>query len=190
MKYFRTALLLSTVLAVAGCVPVAAGVATPMIIQQKKVNLMNASYAAADTLSQQAGKRFAKDRPLLVSNLHEILHKGEARQPIANVDDVIDRAKGDAKPSPKVGQVISNQLRDRFMQLGYKVVDNTSRQVGGSVGEVMGTYEFLSGTMYVNLKMVDRGSGEIITLYNYSLPITYDISKYRSGNEFVMPPLF
>ena len=174
MRRFYTLLLVSSSLAVAGCMPVVAGVATPMIIQQKHVNLTNASYAAADTISQQAGKRFSKDRPLVVSDLREIPATGQTK-PV---------------PSPKVGQVISSQMRDRFTQLGYKVVDSPANQVGGAAGQVGGTYEFVHGTMVVSLKMLDAGTGETITLHNYSLPMTYDIKKYMAGNANMLPPLF
>jgi hypothetical protein len=191
MKNIRTSLLLSTLLALTSCMPVVAGVATPMVLQQKKVNLVNASWAAADTLSQQSGKRFNRERPLVVSDLQEIFRKGQPHPPAPNVEDFIDRATmGEPKPSPRVGQVISGQMRDRFVQLGYKVVDSSAHQVGGAAGEVRGTYEFVSGTMNVSLKMLDKGTGEIIALYNYSLPMTYDIKKYMTGNENVLPPLF
>jgi hypothetical protein len=190
MRSFLIPLALSAALFTGGCEAVALGVATPMVIQQKHVNLTNASYAAADSISQQAGKRFAKERPLYVSDLQEIFHKNQPHPPGANAEDLIDRAlTGEPKPSPKVGQVLSAQMRDRFIQLGYKVVTSTAAQTGGALGLVSGTYEFVSGTMIVSLKLKDQGTGEIVTLYNYSLPMTYDIRKYMTGGENVLPPL-
>lgn len=174
MQRYAAMIALSSALALGACVPVVAGVATPMIIQQKHVNLANASHAAADILSQQAGNRFSKGRPLIVSDLQEI----------------IDMNKKKPTASPRVGQVISDQMRDRFTQLGYNVVQSNVYQGGGAPGEVSGTYEFVSGTMYVSLTMRDRGNGKVITLYNYSLPMTYDIRKYMPGNANMLPPLF
>lgn len=174
MSRFAAVLLLSSALALGGCMPVVAGVATPMIIQQKQVNLPNASYAAADSISHQAGKRFAKERPLVVSNLQEIIDMDQ-KKPIAH---------------PKVGIIISEQIRDRFTQLGYNVSQSPVYQGGGAPGEVSGTYEFVSGTMHVALRLVDRNTGQIITTYNYSLPVTYDIKKYMTGNAGMLPPLF
>lgn len=174
MRCSFATLLLTSALALGGCQVVAAGVATPMIIQQKHVNLTNASYAAADTISQQAGKRFPAGRSLVVENLQEIIDMDQ-KKPIAN---------------PKVGIVISEQLRDRFTQLGYTVAQSPAYQGGGAGGVVTGTYEFVSGTMIVALKLIDRNSGQIITTYNYSLPMTYDIKKYMSGNAGMLPPLF
>lgn len=167
-------LMLCSALALTGCQVVAAGVATPMIIQQKHVNLTNASYAAADTLAQQAGKQLPKERPLIVSNLQEIIDMNQ-KKPIA---------------SPKVGIVMSEQMRDRFTQLGYNVVQSPVYQGGAAPAEVSGTYEFVSGTMNVALRLTDRASGRVITLYNYSLPMTYDIKKYMSANANMLPPLF
>lgn len=174
MRRLLATLVLTSALFTGGCEVVAVGVATPMIIQQKHVNLTNASYAAADSISQQAGNRFSKERPLIVDDLQEIIDMNKTK-PIA---------------SPKVGQVISAQMRDRFTQLGYKVVGEGVRTTGGAPGEVSGTYEFVSGTMIVALKLTDRGTGEVITLYNYSLPVTYDIKKYMPSNANMLPPLF
>ncbi len=173
MRRLCSTLLLSSALLLGGCEVVALGVATPGLIQQKHVNLVNASYAAADTLSTQAGKKFSKSRPLIVSDLQEILDMNQ-KKVIAN---------------PKVGRVLSSQMRDRFMQLGYNVVDSASYG-GGNSGEVSGTYEFISGTMYVSLRMTDRSSGKVITLHNYSLPVTYEIKKYMASNANMLPPLF
>ena len=189
MRCLPAALLLSSALLLGGCEAVALGVATPMVIQQKHVNLPNASYAAADILSQQAGKRLEKERPLIVTDLQEVFNPNQARPPVANIDDVIDRTKGKPQPSPKVGQVISSQMRDRFTQLGYNVVQSPVYQGGGAPAEVSGTYEFVSGTMIVALRMVDRGNGQVITIYNYSLPMTYDIRKYMHGSANMLPPL-
>lgn len=190
MRVRHAALLLSSIFALGGCEAFVAGVATPMVIQQKKVNLTNASYAAADTISQQAGKRFSPGRTLVVEDLQEIFNPNEARPPVANVDDIVDRTNGKPKPSPKVGKVISGQMRDRFIQLGYTVSNASVYQGGGAPGIVSGTYEFVSGTMTVKLKLVDANTGNIITTYNYSLPVTYDIKKYMTGNANVLPPLF
>ena len=106
-KRFSKILLAVSLLALGGCEAVALGVATPMVIQQKRVNLLNSSYAAADVLAQQTGKKMPKSMPLMVSELQEI----------------IDVNKQGAKPSPKLGQVISQQIQTRFAQLGYNIVD-------------------------------------------------------------------
>ena len=151
----------------------AVGVATPMIIQQKHVNLLNSSYAAADILSQQTQKTFSRTSPLVVSDLEEILDMNQ-KKIIAN---------------PKVGRVLGEQIRTRFVQLGYNVVDGY--QGGGeNPGEVSGTYEIVNSRINISLRMRDKKTGKVIGLYDYSLPLTYDIKKYMSGNANMLPPLF
>lgn len=178
MRFSKTLLAVS-LLALGGCEAVAVGVATPMVIQQKRVNLLNTSYAAADVLAQQTGKKMPKSMPLMVSDLQEIIDLNE---------------KG-AKPSPKLGQVISQQLETRFAQLGYKIVDAppayvSARQPGA---ELIGTYEIVksgfNGTLNVSLKVRDNSQGRIIGLYDYSLPNTYDIRKYTPDGDGMLAPL-
>src|SRR4051812_6367447 len=112
------------------------GVATPGIIKQDRVNLLNSSYAAADTLSQQSQKKFSNDIPLIVSDLQEI----------------IDMSPKKPRSNPKVGQVLSGRLRERFVQLGYTVVDAGRYSGGTNSGEVSGTYELKDSRMNVALQ--------------------------------------
>lgn len=171
-------MLLASALALGGCMPLAVGVATPMIIQQEHVNVTNASYAAVDSMVQQSGKRLTRERPLVVLTLLEI----------------VDTTKDKAIEHPKVGKVLSEQMRDRFLQLGYNVVESPAYRGSGPM-EVSGTYEFvssgiLSGKMVVSLRLTDRATGHLVTVYNYSLPVTYEIKKHMTGNAHMLPPLF
>jgi hypothetical protein len=168
-----------SVLALCGCEAVAIGVATPGIIKQDRVNLTNSSYAAADMLIQQSGKRLNRSMPLMVSDLHEI----------------IDINQKGAKPSPKLGAVIREQIETRFAQLGYNVIDPVPSYVSArkSGAEVIGTYEIVksgfNGTLQVSLKVRDNGDGKIIGLYDYSLPMTYDLRKYTPDGDGILAPL-
>lgn len=168
-------LILSAMLALGGCQLVMMGVATPGIIAQKRVNLTNSSYAAAEILAQRAGKQLLPETPLIVSDLQEI---PDTRQKTVTT-------------SPKVGQVIGGQMRERFSQLGYNVVDTV--YASGGHNEVSGTYEIKDGTMQVKLYLHKRGqSGHLMSSNSYTLPVTYDISKYmtRSANSLpAMEPL-
>lgn len=159
-----------------GCEALVIGAATPGIIKAKRVNLLNASYAAAETLAQQSQKRLERDIPLIVLDLQEIP----------------DTSKEPLIVNPKVGTVISSQMRERFIQLGYTVQDSGAYAGGRNYGEVSGTYELKNGTMTVQLKMIDLRNGRIVGSYNYSLPITYDIKKYMTQDAHslpLMPPL-
>jgi len=174
-RHIAFMILACSTLALGGCQVVGAGVVTPMIIQQKHVNLLNASYAAADSLSMQSAKTFSKNRPLYISNLQEILDKNQNVE-IAN---------------PKIGPVLAGQMRTRFLQLGHNVADMQGYAGGTSnAGEVTGTYEIANSTMNVVLRLTDRTSGRVLSTYTYSLPVTYDIKKYMTGNANMLPPLF
>lgn len=170
-------LFFASALTLAGCMPIVTGIATPMIIQQEHVNVTNASYAAVDSMVQQSGKRLTRERPLIVLTLQEIVDTGN--------DKVIKH--------PKVGQALSEQMRERFLQLGYNLVETPAHRGNGPM-EVSGTYEFVnsgmfSGKMLVSLRLSDRSTGQVVTVYNYSLPVTYEIKKHMTGNAHMLPPL-
>lgn len=165
-------LALSAAVALGGCQVVMMGVATPGIIAQKRVNLINSSYAAAEILAQRAGKRLLQETPLLVSDLQEI---PDTRQKTVTT-------------SPKVGQVIGGQIRERFSQLGYNVVD--TMHANGGYNEVSGTYEIKDGTMQVKLYLHERGQrAQLLSSNSYALPVTYDISKYMTRNANSLPAM-
>jgi len=176
---YKFLLAVSSVLMLGGCEAAAIGVATPMVIQQKRVNLLNTSYAAADVLAQQTGKKMPKSMPLMVSDFQEI----------------IDLNQKGTKPSPKLGAVLREQIETRFAQLGYNIVDAppayvSARQPGA---EVIGTYEIVksgfNGTVNISLKVRDNTKGKIIGLYDYSLPMTYDLRKYTPDGDGLLAPL-
>lgn len=172
MRRSRLILSLASILLIGGCEAVAIGVATPMVVRQNHVNLANASYAAADELVYRAGNSLNKDRFLVVGDLQEILDMNQ-KKIIAN---------------PKLGKVMSEQMRTRFMQLGYTVA-STGPASDGPV-EVTGTYEIVHSTMTVSLRMKDHKNGRTIALYDYSLPVTYEIKKYMADNANMLPPIF
>lgn len=166
------ALLLASSIMLCGCEAFLMGVATPGIIAQKRVNLLNSSYAAAEILAQRAGKQLTMDIPVVVSDLSEI----------------VDRSGKTRIENPKLGRVIGGQVRDRLFQLGYNIVDSVVDSSRG-YAEVSGSYEIREGTMFVTLRLHDHRSGRLISDYNYSLPVTYDIKKYMTSNANSMPAM-
>jgi hypothetical protein len=166
-------------LALGGCQAVAIGVAAPGILKQERVNVTNSSYAAADMLIQQSGNRLKKTMPVMVSEYQEL----------------IDLNQEDAKLSPKLGALLREQLETRFAQLGYNIVDpapaySSARQSGV---EVLGTYKIVktgfNGSLHVNLKLRDNNQGRIISLYEYSLPMTYDLRRHTPDGDGMLAPL-
>ena len=173
MRKFCSLLLVSSAFLIGGCEVVAMGVAAPGILKQEKVNVVNASYAAADTISQQAGKQVLKETPMVVSDLQEI----------------IDMNARTVTAHPKIGRVLAQQMRDRFIQLGYNVVDGAAYRNSAKASELSGTYEIVNSRMNVSLALRDSNNGRIITTYHYSLPVTYDIKKYMTRDANSLPPL-
>lgn len=149
------------------------GAAAPGIIKQKRVNLLNASYAAVEILVQKSGKDISTLTPVAVDDLTEMVDM-DAQHPKAN---------------PKVGRVLSSQMRERFVQLGYTVLDQTTYKPSSSYAQVSGSYRIKDGTMDVLLNMVDKTSGKIVATHSYSLPVTYDIKKYMTQDANSLPAL-
>ncbi len=154
---------------VGGCELVAMGVATPMIVQQNRVNLANSSYATVDILVHQAGKALSRTEALAVSPLEEL----------------IDLNRPGAIPSPELGEVITQQMKDRFVQLGYNVQSS-----GVIKAELRGTYRLVHNKVEFHVRLIDRKSGRIMGTTDYTLPLVYDLRRYTSGGQTMLPPLF
>jgi hypothetical protein len=176
LKRLPIAFMLGACLTLSGCASLAMGVVTPMIASQKRINLMNTSFAAVDVLAQQTQNRLERSTPLRVDDLQE----------------VIDFSKERVVANPKVGRVLAQQMRTRFVQLGYNVVDTPAYQtVPSSVpAEVTGTYEIRNSVMAVSLRVREPRTGRILGVHDYSLPVTYDIRQYMTEGQGLLPPLF
>ncbi len=152
------------IVALAGCMnpSVVGTAATSLIYGGESVNLANATYAAVDNLTVQTKQRFDRNSPLIVERLVEI-----------------PRIRNDKKvTNPKLTDLMTEQIRTRFMQLGYNVVDTTTSTGAKSQGVVFGSYEAYTKTLTVRLQMKDRSSGQLLGLQVYSLPITGDIRRH------------
>ena len=161
-------------ISLAGCGVVAAGVAAPSILKQEKVNVTNASHAAADILAQQSQKRFDRQENLLI---------------VADLEEDINMDAKEVRANPRVGKLIAGQMRTRFLQLGYNIFENVHTQGSKNTGLVTGTYSIRGNRMQVYLRMTNRRTGEVLAIHEYSLPITYDIKKYMTPDESGLPPM-
>ncbi len=161
-------------LLVSGCGVVAAGVAAPSILKQEKVNVANASHAAADILAQQSQKRFDRQENLLI---------------VSDLEEDIDMDAKEVRANPRVGKLIAGQMRTRFLQLGYNIFENVHTQGSKNTGLVTGTYSIRGTKMQVYVRMTNRRTGEVLAIHEYSLPVTYDIKKYMTSDENGLPPM-
>ncbi len=181
MKRFRRGTIMAlALLNLGGCAAAVIGVATPMVIQQDHVNLANASYAAVDIMVQQAGKQINYQMPIAVADLQEVI---DTKKTYANENMR-------PKPSPKVGVVIADQMRARFVQLGYNLVEPSAITPDHkNAALVTGSYTIRNSKINIEVRMTDRKSGRVIGVTNYGLPVTYEIRKFMPSGINQLPPL-
>ena len=91
---------------------------------------------------------------------------------------------------PALGPTLAEQMRSRFVQLGHNVVDAVPLgQQRGDGAEVSGTYQIADKKMFVTLRMRDLSKGKLITVYEYNLPVTYDLKRVMTPDREILPPL-
>jgi hypothetical protein len=152
---------LTAALLCGGCNPYSLGVAaSPLFVKTQHVNLLNASYAAADVLATQTKQKFDKNRTLSILPFTEIVD--ENRKPVV-------------LRNPKLGAVMMDQLQARFVQLGYRIVDGTGTAPSGIL---TGVYEVIGNDLAVRLRLKDAKTGELYGMYDYWMPVTSDIRRY------------
>jgi hypothetical protein len=176
-------LLLISALMIGGCNPTfLAGVATPIVWQKKHVNFTNANFAAADTLVYNSANRLKKNRPLVVHDLHEIM-------PVKDPTSIYPQTE--LYKNPRLGKIITEQLRTRMIQLGYNVMDGYAGGTG-QAAELNGVYEVTgdalsAGKLNISLRLTDKKTGRLLGIHDYSLPVTSEIKDYMAQGNLVMP---
>ena len=151
---------------VGGCNPTTVGIAaSPLFIKGETVNLLNASYAAADSLSVQTQKKLPANSTLTIMPFEEIVHKSGEK----------------VLTNPRLGALMADQIRSRFIQLGYQVTEE------GGKGQVTGLYEVIGRDLAIRLRMKNTGTGNLYGQYDYWLPITSDIRRHMNPNSGGVP---
>ncbi len=167
-------LMLVAWLPLAGCNPTTLGIAaSPLFVQTEHVNLLNASYAGADQLSMIAGSKFSKDQTVYIAPFEEIVH----------TKSVMGGKKEITIRNEKLGALMTDQLRARMIQLGYRVIEDQAE----AKGIVAGVYEAVEKKLAVRLRLKDSKSSELYAMYDYWLPITPDIRRHMDPNSGGIP---
>lgn len=180
-KGFRTVLMVcAAALFLPSCTGLMAGVSAATGIRPKHVNVLNASYAAADTLSVRTQQTFRRDRILVIRNFEEVTHK--------YIDSMDEKKTERTVAFPYLGLALTNQIRERFQQLGYKVV-NQPPYGAADYGEVYGVYEVINRDLNVSLRFYDRKDGTLLSLYDYTLPVTAEVRRYMPNDPAPLPAL-
>jgi hypothetical protein len=144
-------------LLLSGCNPTTVGIAaSPLFVEGKQTNLLNQSYAAVDSITVQTKQKFPERSTLRIAQLEEI----------------VDTSKKRVIRNPELGIMMTDQIRSRFEQLGYPVVE------GDAKGQLTGLYQVIGKQLAVRLKLSDARTGVLMRQYDYWMPITSDMRRY------------
>lgn len=166
MLRFAPLLAVGCALIVTGCNPTTVGIAaSPLFVQGDQVNLLNASYAAADSLFVRVQQRVPSSSMVSMSPLEEI----------------VDTSKEKVVRNPKLGAIMTDQLRSRFEQLGYQMTEDKAKAT------ISGSYQVVGRNLAVRLRMNDAKTGTQIGQHDYWMPITADIRRYMDPNSGGLP---
>jgi len=127
----------------------------------RDANLKERNYAAADYLVSRSGKYIDKKTVIVP-------------EPLIHMNDT-------GMTSP-FGAEVSYQIAERFDQLGYNVrlVQNNPAQPRDGVFvrsdegvAIGGLYEPHWNSAEIKLRLIDRRTGEVLSFFDYSLPINW-----------------
>lgn len=181
-------LLLSSAALLPGCQAAAVGsTATPIIFQKKHVNLVNASYAAVESLVQKTNVRLDRNAPFVVQPLREILHTPQ--------DDGTGIPRVQRKPNPNLGKALTNRMTTRIRELGYNVVErDTSPGRGVEMNGIFDIYggQFLGRDqkMKVTLQLTDIATKKVIGEHDFIIPVTDEVREYMDSDNVYLPSFF
>ncbi|MBX2834883.1 MAG: hypothetical protein KTR28_07915 [Micavibrio sp.] len=176
-KPFKFALLSAAIISLAGCTAAFLDTAAHGIFLQEETKLLEKNYAAADYLVQQA-RHFAKDDDLVVA-----LTLTDIDQP---------------DMTSEFGRLVPEQVGTRLAQLGYNMnMKNVAAVETNYVGYkpvkgertdfyLGGNYKRNRADMDISLKMTDANNGQIVAVFNYSLPMTRDIADMTQPKPIIM----
>lgn len=181
-------LFLCSALLLPACETVAVGVATPMVVKKRHLNLTNASYAAIETLVTQTNQKIDRTRPFIVQDLQEVIHEPDKT-------GIFPRRK--VFKNPRLIAVMEEQMSSRLQILGYRVLDKVSPPATSTPPYIVfGTFHIDNGdifehrgTMQVALQMRDPSNNRIISTHNYFVPITDEVREYMDSRNVLLPAI-
>jgi hypothetical protein len=145
-----------------------------------KPTLAEASYRAADMLSQQTQAVLGRETPLQIGAISDIASPAAAAP---------------------FGRTVASQLAARFVQLGYNVSASSYDEMSGgapaalpmappsgaaygayggpapSSATLTGQYAVAKDDVLVNLRLLDTASNKVLAAYDYSMTMTGDIRE-------------
>lgn len=133
--------------------------------------LINANYAAAETLLKQLGDGLSRDQPLIVATL-------------VSIDNL--------ENSSTFGRLSSEQISARFSRAGWRMIEMKFRdnvymkrdqgellltreirdvaQQHQAQAVIVGTYGVSNDAVFVNLKVINPNTNIVMAVHDYALP--------------------
>lgn len=158
-----------------------------MVMPDYDVNLINANHNAVDYLLAKLPVELSKDSPILIASF-------------VSLDDLSE--------SSTFGRVVSEQIASRFKQRDYNTIElklRTKVFIRKGEGEfllsrelsdisnkhraqavVVGTYAVASTKVYVTVRVIKVVDSQILSSYDYAIPIDRDVFKMllKGKNNF------
>lgn len=152
------------------------------IFDGDSTNLLESSYGAADLLAHQAKGTLKPGAPIhtgILANLYPQLSSS------AKTGDTPGTAPVMTSPPPPApfGKVITGQVGARLQQLGFNVIGDGGAATMPGDAVLTGQYARANGKVLVNLRLLDSGSGRVLAAYDYSLPVTGEISDLLGTDD-------
>ncbi len=167
-------LIASAPLALTGC---AQTLLETGIFDGDSTNLLETSYGAADLLAHQAKGTLKPGTPVhtgILTNLYP--QTSPASKPGTPV------MTSPPPPAP-FGKVITGQVAARLQQLGFNVIGDGGAATMQGDAVLTGQYARANGKVLINLRMLDSGSGRVLAAYDYTLPVTGEISDLLGTDD-------
>jgi hypothetical protein len=158
------------------------------------VNLLEINYAAADVLAHNAKGMLKPGTPIRVGTLADAYPVMVAPPPPPNsalfdkAPTPLERANNPPpapvrKPGPApFGKVVTEQIAGRWVDLGFNVIGGSGTAKAGQA-VLGGQYARANGRVLINLRLIDAGTGRILAVYDYSVPISSEINDLLGTEE-------
>lgn len=183
MRCLRAALLAGLVvlapLALSGCTQ---ALLETGIFDGDSVNLLESSYGAADMLAHQSKGNLKPGAPVHTGILNNLYPQTAPASKTAGPAPATPVMTAPPPPAP-FGKVITGQVASRLQQLGFNVIGDGGAATAPGDAVLTGQYARANGHVLVNLRLLDSSSGRVLAAYDYTLPVTGEISDLLGSDD-------
>jgi hypothetical protein len=191
---FRRAWRLGVLCAALAILPGCTALVDSPFFRGNDVNLLEIDYAAADMLAHNAKGMLKPGTPVRVGALADAYPEmapppqnaaplARAPQPLAAGTPAPPAPVPLAKPAAPFGKVVIEQIAGRWVDLGFNVVGGSGVARPGQA-VLGGQYARANGKVIINLHLTDAGTGRILAVYDYTMPISSEINDLLGAQEY------